>query len=399
MTVITSEFLKHKAREISYALNRVSFYIKRNELRNRLERLSFEFLENVAVAGEDVSDKQAMIEVFKNISALDVLVRIGHSLYEIETVNSNILIRELDSFNSAIRQMAETSSAMGNLSAMPAHAGRAGNSEFGNGSANSPRANSANPFAKQELNLESIFSMPPAIVRQSSPQAIGEPAHSSVENTSLGVRKEFSSEQDSIITENERRYQKNSEKEINSATTGQPAEDSGASELSLKEIASPARKDFANIDNEKEIVERAYSSVDTRAGVAESEPCQGREICSEIAEREKGIVSEVMGDRINSQSSVKDSVPACQAIIRKFQNGIAQQVRDESGNRTIRQNLISEKIRQSGRANVKELIGQFPGVSERTLRYDLQKLCDQGIVEKIGSSGPGTSYASKDPNP
>ena len=61
------------------------------------------FLENAAVAGEDASDKSSLIKVFKNISALDVLVRIGHSLYEIETVNSNILIRELDAFNSAIR--------------------------------------------------------------------------------------------------------------------------------------------------------------------------------------------------------------------------------------------------------------------------------------------------------
>ena len=136
MSLITSEFLKKKAREISYALNRVSFYIKREDLRNRLERLSFEFLENAAVAGEDASDKSSLIKVFKNISALDVLVRIGHSLYEIETVNSNILIRELDSFNSAIRQLAEENSAIGN------------NSEFG------------------KLNLESIFSMPPAIVRQ-----------------------------------------------------------------------------------------------------------------------------------------------------------------------------------------------------------------------------------------
>lgn len=324
MTVITSEFLKKKAREISYALNRVSFYIKREDLKNRIERLSFEFLENVAVVGEDVSDKQSLVAVFKNISALDVLVRIGHSLYEIETINSNILIRELDAFNSAIRQLAEANSAMGN------------NSEFGNGSASSPRGNSANPFVKQELNLESIFSMPPAIIKET--------ANSAIENVSVGVKKEFG----------------------NSAIR-QPAEGTQTSEL----------KDFANIDNEKEIVERAYSSIN---------------------EKEKSIISEVMGDRSNLQSNVKDSVQACQAIIRKFQNGITQQIRDESGNRTIRQNLISEKIRQSGKANIKELVCQFPGVSERTLRYDLQKLCDQGVVEKIGSSGPGTSYAPKNFN-
>jgi hypothetical protein len=323
MTAITSEFLKHKAREISYALNRVSFYIKREELRNRLERLSFEFLENAAVAAEDASDKQALIRVFKNISALDVLIRIGHSLYEIETVNSNILLREVDSFSSAIRQLAETSSAMTN------------SSEFG-------KVNSANPIAREDLNLESMFSMPPAIIKET--------ANSAIENVSVGVKSEFGN---SAIRQSS---------DLNDQTSGSSIKD---------------EKDFANIDNEKDIVERAYSSV---------------------SEKEKGIVSEVMGDRISSQVSVKDSVPACQAIIRKFQNGIAQQVRDESGNRTIRQNLISEKIRQSGKANVKELVGQFPGVSERTLRYDLQKLCDQGVIEKIGSSGPGTSYSPKDQN-
>jgi len=306
MTAITSEFLKKKAREISYALNRVSFYIKREDLRNRLERLSFEFLENVAVAGEDASDKPSLVKVFKNLSALDVLVRIAHSLYEIETVNSNILVRELDAFNSAIRQWAEGSSAMEN------------NSEFGKG-------NSASPFAKQELNLESIFSMPPAVIAQPANSANQQPVNSAMQSSAT-VR----------ATEN---------------------------------VKVSRSKDFANIDNEKEIVERAYS-------------------------KDSGGV---VGDISNLKSeTAKDSVQACQAIIRKFQNGISQQVRDESGNRTVRQNLISEKIRQSGKANVKELISKFPGVSERTLRYDLQRLCDQGVVEKVGNSGPGTSYVLKD---
>ncbi|MDO8443020.1 MAG: DeoR family transcriptional regulator [bacterium] len=324
MTVITSEFLKKKAREISYALNRVSFYIKRDELRNRLERLSFEFLENVAVAGEDTSDKPALIKVFKNISAMDVLIRIAHSLYEIETVNSNILIRELDAFNSAIRQLAEENSAMEN------------NSEFGNSSANSSRVNSENPFAKQELNLESIFSMPPAVIKETVNSA----------SISVGAKKES----------------------VNSAIHNSEISNQSV----VEEIKTSESKDFANIDNEKEIVERAYSK---DAG---------------------GVVGDVSS--LKSETA-KDSVQACQAIIRKFQNGIGQQVRDESGNRTIRQNLISERIRQSGKANVRTLINQFPGVSERTLRYDLQRLCDQGVVEKIGSSGPGTSYAPKNPNP
>lgn len=292
MTSITSEFIKKKAREISYALNRVSFYIKREELRNRLERLSFEFLENVAIAGEDVSDKACLIKVFKNLSALDVLVRIGHSLYEIETINSNILVRELDSFNSAIRQLAGISSAIGN------------SSEIGN-------MNSANSMASKELNLESIFSNPPAIIPQS---------------------KNNSSEK---VTGTGKLDQK----------------------INLELIAK-----------QKDIVEQAYLNLNGE---------------------KKNIEN-------NSFNKTGESSDINQTITKRIQTDINQHVRDESGNRTIRQNLIYERIRQSGKANVKELSNQFPGVSERTLRYDLQRLCDRGVVEKIGSSGPGTSYALKD---
>ncbi|MCL5017579.1 MAG: DeoR family transcriptional regulator [Patescibacteria group bacterium] len=253
MSSITPEFLKQRAREIAYALTRISFYIKRSDLRDRLERLSFEFLENVAVSSEDASDKQSLLKVFKNIAALDVLVRIGHSLYEIEPVNANILIREIDSFNSAIRQ-------------------------FGNSAIE-------NPFAGELPNLETIFSMPPAVI------------------------------EDQVVS------------------------------------GRRAASEMANIDKEKEIVERAYSSAS-----------------SNVADEE--------------------DIPA----IRQSGNLAIQQV---DSSISIRQGLITDKIRQLGRANLKDLVARFPGVSERTLRYDIQKLCDQGLVEKVGNGGPGTGYVLK----
>lgn len=61
-------------------------------------------------------------------------------------------------------------------------------------------------------------------------------------------------------------------------------------------------------------------------------------------------------------------------------------------NSTIRQSAILEKIRQSGKVSIKDLIAEFPEVSERTLRYDLQKLCNQAMIERIGNGGPATYY-------
>lgn len=59
-----------------------------------------------------------------------------------------------------------------------------------------------------------------------------------------------------------------------------------------------------------------------------------------------------------------------------------------------RQEAIIQKLRQSGNdsgCQLKDIIAAFPSVSERTLRYDLQKVCEQGVVERVGNGGP-TSY-------
>ncbi len=60
----------------------------------------------------------------------------------------------------------------------------------------------------------------------------------------------------------------------------------------------------------------------------------------------------------------------------------------------IRQSAIIEKIRQNGnmRLQLRDLADQFPEVSERTLRYDLKKLCDQGRLVRQGNGGPSNFY-------
>ena len=106
---MSPEFLTAKAREICYALVKVAFYIKRNELRQRLEGSAFDLLQNTAEAVIDAEEKILLKRVFRNIAATDALVKVGHSLYEIEPVNANVLSRELEAFNSAIRQFGNLS--------------------------------------------------------------------------------------------------------------------------------------------------------------------------------------------------------------------------------------------------------------------------------------------------
>jgi hypothetical protein len=65
----------------------------------------------------------------------------------------------------------------------------------------------------------------------------------------------------------------------------------------------------------------------------------------------------------------------------------------KSGNR---HGAILEKIRQSGNCRIKDIHDLFPECSERTLRYDLQSLTEQNLIEKIGTGGPAVFYKRRE---
>ena len=61
-----------------------------------------------------------------------------------------------------------------------------------------------------------------------------------------------------------------------------------------------------------------------------------------------------------------------------------------------RRTTILDKIRQSGNlpegCRLKDLQETLQNVSERTLRYDLQRLIEEGAVTRQGNGGPATYY-------
>ena len=69
-------------------------------------------------------------------------------------------------------------------------------------------------------------------------------------------------------------------------------------------------------------------------------------------------------------------------------------------NGETRQMAIYELIRQFGKESgngcrMRDLQESFTGVSERTIRYDLEKLIEMGLIERAGQSGPSTFYRVK----
>lgn len=58
----------------------------------------------------------------------------------------------------------------------------------------------------------------------------------------------------------------------------------------------------------------------------------------------------------------------------------------------IRQSAILERIRQIGNCRIRDIQEILPDSSERTIRYDLQTMLEQGVIERVGSGGPAVYY-------
>lgn len=241
---MSQDFIKEKAREVSYALIRVAFYVKRPELRSRFENLAFDLSDGSAKVSVE-NNNQAILSVLSTISSLDVLVRLAHSIYEIEPVNATIIVRELDNLNTAIRQFGKIDEKMS--------------------------------------DMESLFTVMPVTDQVTSTVSFG------------------------------------------------------------NDLAKNSENNDSSLD--------AY-----RAPISE----------------------QVSLDQLSNLSP---------ALLKSSRE-------NQSANIAVRQSAILEKIKSgngSG-ARLKDLLAVFPDVSERTIRYDLQKLCDGGVIERLGNGGPATYY-------
>ncbi len=93
-----TDLIVRKAQELSFALLKVAAYIRRFELRQRIEKLSYHLLENISYQNPEVA--------IATIAALRNFVVLGKNVYEIEPKNALILERELDMLYKEIKHFA-----------------------------------------------------------------------------------------------------------------------------------------------------------------------------------------------------------------------------------------------------------------------------------------------------
>jgi hypothetical protein len=90
--------------------------------------------------------------------------------------------------------------------------------------------------------------------------------------------------------------------------------------------------------------------------------------------------------------SEKPAMEPAPMRMEEFRVQTESQPRQSSNDSAIRQNAILARIRQSGNCRMKDIQEMLPDTSERTIRYDLQTLVEQSLVERIGNAGPLVFY-------
>jgi len=116
------------------------------------------------------------------------------------------------------------------------------------------------------------------------------------------------------------------------------------------------------------------------------------EIVSQAAEPVKEPAQEPAPVRMHTESfrpaEYVAEKTADQTIERPSQPAIRQTANDSA----IRQSAILNRIRQSGNCRMKDIQDILPNTSERTIRYDLQTLLENSLIERIGNAGPSVFY-------
>ena len=142
---------------------------------------------------------------------------------------------------------------------------------------------------------------------------------------------------------------------------------------------------------------RQFGNIDTLLSVASKPVQQEDEKISSAAP----VPADPLAQFIQKSSAMPNSPVQTtgSAIINSAKPAVSQQTtsvrQTQSAPAGSWQYVILQKVKELGQTTTKELTANYPEISERTIRFYLQKLVDNGSIDRIGSSGPGAAYKAK----
>jgi len=167
-------------------------------------------------------------------------------------------------------------------------------------------------------------------------------------------------------------------------------------EMLISEIGNlnSAIAEYGNVAGKIEPLKLTFSG-NAERGIKMTSDIQKKEVTPEVVNKELEAItnSEEAAEVAELQTERQASSRAVRQSSSRGYTGQAPQAV------IIRQSAILQRIRQSGNlpgrqagCRMKDIIEGFPGVSERTIRYDLERLVEDGFIERVGQGGPATSY-------
>lgn len=130
-------------------------------------------------------------------------------------------------------------------------------------------------------------------------------------------------------------------------------------------------------------------AVDVFAEIAATEAAKEEVQKIEAEVKAEPLVSEVVVEQIVAEPVPAKPISIPVAEVR--QTAVPSMTAPTSSAADRQQRIIAE-IRQNPTARMRDLLAALPGVSERTIRYDIERLVASGIIEREGIGGPATWY-------
>lgn len=160
----------------------------------------------------------------------------------------------------------------------------------------------------------------------------------------------------------------------------------------------PNTAKFPEIDPKSLFLNKKLSSLSDYIGEAKKAPIIEEDVTPEELELEK-IASVIVPKKTVSDKTVfnDDEDLIVPGMMKPAISGnTATKPGTSSGTSGgDRLTVILDTIKESGYCRLRDLQEIFPEFSERTIRYDIEKLANQGLVERVGNGGPATFYRIK----
>lgn len=340
--MFSQEFFIQRSFEVVWAVFRVAEHATRPKIKQALEDRAVDYL-----VAKDLA----------TLDGLEEIVRLSGQTKDVNKVNSSVLLREIGNLRSAILELNDCKVRM--------------------------LASAKNPEAAP--NIEEAFSRPPMRISEI------------IKSISESINKAQPIKDPAPLKPEVREGEKSgnpsaSSGQVSSASSEQETGKPNSIQFSKPNPEPVAEVESTAVSDKKEIFYAPTSKQNDNPARLRPETTEGEK----SGKQPKEIVRQGWPSKV-----VDDKSPA---VLRQAQGGQPRKTQEKSAINPRFEAVISFKERNDilmkllakrTLCHIKDALQTMPGISERTVRYDVQRLVDKGVIERVGTGGPNSFFRLK----